>query len=191
MNHKSSVGSWEAVLRDPTEEEMESVFKVVSAFARGYPRGPSSFKGSGWKCDFIDTGNGRNDEYSFALIFSPGPDGGRSVVGTFTTSGIICGVTAEDYYHRSATTQSASTSISTDHRSVEYLLRLALPRERQDEVIGDLLEEFNEAILPNFRPLLADIWLLRHSLALIGTALHLRRWALIAAATEFLKRHIG
>lgn len=74
---------------------------------------------------------------------------------------------------------------------IEYVLRCVLPRAKQDEIIGDLLEEYQEDIIPHYGRWAARLWLTRHALSDISAAFHLRRWALVAAAVEYLKRHVG
>ncbi len=74
---------------------------------------------------------------------------------------------------------------------IEFALRVALPRSRQDEVIGDLLEEYCEDILPVYGRWAARGWLLRHSLSNVIAALQLRRMLLIAAMLDMLRRLLG
>jgi hypothetical protein len=52
-------------------------------------------------------------------------------------------------------------------RWMEGLLRLLLKRRDRDTIVGDLLEEYREVIVPTRSRFRADLWYLRHALSLI------------------------
>jgi hypothetical protein len=74
---------------------------------------------------------------------------------------------------------------------VEFALRVTLPRAKQDEIIGDLLEEYQEDIIPKYGRWAARAWLLRHALSDVSAAFHLRWWGLLAWAIETFRRHVN
>lgn len=73
---------------------------------------------------------------------------------------------------------------------VECILRLVLPRSKQGEMIGDLLEEYREDILPKFGRWAACSWLLRHGFSDVCAAFHFRRWALLATILGLIRRYM-
>lgn len=74
-------------------------------------------------------------------------------------------------------------------RWVEYALQLALPLDRQDDVIGDLMERYADDWIPQHGMKRARLLLLRHALSCVIAAFHLRRWAAIGAALRAVYRY--
>lgn len=76
-------------------------------------------------------------------------------------------------------------------RAVEYFLRFVLPRKKHNEMIGDLVQEYQEDIVPTYGRWAARCWLARHAISDINAAFHLRWWALLATVLDLLRRHVG
>jgi len=69
---------------------------------------------------------------------------------------------------------------------IEYVLYLTLPRHDGDQIIGDLLEEYEQDIIPKFGQAKARFWLYRHAASLLNASVVLRRIAIIAAISRWL-----
>lgn len=72
--------------------------------------------------------------------------------------------------------------------AAEYCLRLLIPIKRQDEMIGDLLERYEEECLPTFGKWPARAWLVRQSASLIWAGCRLRKLSLIAGVLQLIHR---
>jgi hypothetical protein len=70
-----------------------------------------------------------------------------------------------------------------ERSSTAFLLAVILPRELQDELIGDFLEHYRESIRPNWSRPKAGMWFYRHAFGLALRA-PLLRWPMSALVCE-------
>jgi hypothetical protein len=65
----------------------------------------------------------------------------------------------------------------------------SLPRENAEHMIGDLLEEYEQDIIPRFGTAKARLWLYRHSASLLKASLPLRWLAILAAVARWFRNY--